>query len=122
VKRLAVTCLLFFCVSSTVAQESLPPDLVRFWEIFRTAVIKGAKDKVVSLTQFPVKMPGGFAEVKTAPEMIRRYDELFTHISNAPKCFADAKPVEDRDDNGPWFFASCPKGIVYITSVRLKVE
>ncbi|HYW74833.1 MAG TPA: hypothetical protein VE961_27655 [Pyrinomonadaceae bacterium] len=68
------------------------PSIETFWTKFKSAVSKGEKDSVASMVQFPIGMPYGFRTIKTKPELIKRYRELFNVQANAAKCFVDAKP------------------------------
>ncbi|HJZ81189.1 MAG TPA: hypothetical protein VKD91_12620 [Pyrinomonadaceae bacterium] len=66
-----------------------------FWAKFKAAVIKGDKESVAAMTQFPIKMPYGQASVKTKAQLLSRYRQVFNSEANAAKCFADAKPETD---------------------------
>ena len=66
-----------------------------FWAKFKAAVIKGDKESVAGMTQFPVSMPYGQAAVKTKAQFLKRYRQVFNSEANAAKCFADAKPETD---------------------------
>jgi len=66
-----------------------------FWAKFKAAVIKGDKESVAALTQFPVGMPYGQAAVRTKAQLLKRYRQVFNSEANAAKCFAGAKPETD---------------------------
>ena len=66
-----------------------------FWAKFKAAVIKGDKESVATMTQFPISMPYGVAAVRTRAQLIKRYRQVFNSEANAAKCFADAKPETD---------------------------
>ena len=69
-----------------------------FWTRFKAAVIKGNKDAVAQLSQFPLGMPYGAAAVKTKAQLIKRYRQVFNGETNAAKCFGEARPVIDPDN------------------------
>lgn len=71
------------------------PSIDAFWTKFKSAVIKGDKETVASLVQFPIGMPYGLRSIKTKPELLKRYRQLFNVQANAAKCFADARPALD---------------------------
>lgn len=66
-----------------------------FWAKFKAAVIKGDKESVAAMTQFPVSMPYGQAAVRTKAQLLKRYRQVFNSEANAAKCFADATPETD---------------------------
>jgi hypothetical protein len=66
-----------------------------FWQKFRDAVIKGNKQAVADMSQFPISMPYGMATVKNRAQLLRRYRQVFNHEGSAAKCFASAKPATD---------------------------
>ena len=66
-----------------------------FWAKFKAAVIKGDKESVSAMTQFPVEMPYGQSAVRTRTQLLKRYRQVFNSEANAAKCFADAKPESD---------------------------
>jgi len=66
-----------------------------FWAKFKAAVIKGDKESVAAMTQFPIGMPYGQAAVRTKAQLLKRYRQVFNSEANAAKCFADAKPEKD---------------------------
>ena len=68
------------------------PSMQIFWTKFKSAVSKGDKETVASLTQFPIGMPYGFRTVKTKAELLKRYREVFNVQTDAAKCFAAASP------------------------------
>ena len=68
------------------------PSVQTFWTRFQSAVIKGDKETVSSLVQFPIGMPYGFRTIKTKAELLKRYRELFNLQADAAKCFAQASP------------------------------
>jgi hypothetical protein len=66
-----------------------------FWVKFKDAVMKGDKESVAAMTQFPIDMPYGQAAVRTKAQLLKRYRQVFNSEANAAKCFADAKPETD---------------------------
>jgi hypothetical protein len=70
---------------------SADPSIDAFWEKFRTAVIKGDKETVASLSQFPIGMPYGLSAVKSRAQLFRRYREVFNGESDAAQCFRSAR-------------------------------
>jgi len=83
---------LFFHIAASAQSQ---PSIETFWAQFKAAVIKGDKQSVAAMTQFPVGMPYGQASVKTKAQLIQRYRKVFNSEANAAKCFADAKPETD---------------------------
>lgn len=69
-----------------------------FWTKFKAAVIKGDKNAVAQLSQFPIGMPYGVPAVKTRAQLIKRYRQVFNGETNAAKCFGEARPVIDPDN------------------------
>jgi hypothetical protein len=69
-----------------------------FWTKFKAAVIKGDKDAVAQLSQFPIGMPYGVPAVKTGAQLTKRYSQVFNGETNAAKCFGEARPVIDPDN------------------------
>ena len=67
-----------------------------FWEKFRAAVIKGDKSLVADLSQFPISMPYGLPTVRTRAQLIKRYRDVFSHETDAAKCFSTAHPEIDQ--------------------------
>jgi len=80
---------------SIAASGQSQPSIETFWAQFKAAVIKGDKQSVAAMTQFPVAMPYGQASVKTKAQLVQRYRKVFNSEANAAKCFADAKPETD---------------------------
>lgn len=69
-----------------------------FWTKFKAAVIKGDKDAVAQLSQFPLGMPYGVPAVKTKAQLIKRYRQVFNGEADAAKCFGEARPKIERDN------------------------
>ena len=66
-----------------------------FWAKFKTAVIKGDKETVSTMCQFPITMPYRVPSIRTKAQFMRRYRDLFNHQTDAAKCFAEAQPEVD---------------------------
>jgi len=66
-----------------------------FWAKFRTAVIKGDKETVSTMCQFPITMPYRVPSIRTKAQFMKRYRALFNEQADAAKCFAEAKPEVD---------------------------
>lgn len=66
-----------------------------FWGKFRAAVIKGDKAAVADMSQFPLSMPYGMAELRNRGQLIRRYRDVFYHEGSAAKCFVHARQETD---------------------------
>ena len=71
------------------------PSIDTFWMKFRTAVIKGDKDAVATMAQFPITMPYGVPAIRTRAQLLKRYRDLFNRQADAVKCFGSAKPEAD---------------------------
>ena len=87
--------ILAVCLFPTKAALQGDTSIEAFWAKFNAAVIKGDKESVAGMTQFPVSMPYGQAAVKTKAQFLKRYRQVFNREANAAKCFADAKPETD---------------------------
>src|SRR5438105_4868813 len=70
-------------------------DFSTFWEKFKPAVIAGNKAAVAEMTKFPLSMPYEVKAVKSKPEFLRRYDEIFKGEANAAQCFSRAEPQKE---------------------------
>lgn len=67
-----------------------------FWKNFKAAVAKADKNAVAALSEFPISMPFGMNEIKSKPQFIKRYNEIFKGEADAVKCFPNAQ-LEKRD-------------------------
>ena len=96
-KKIIVSLALMLCAVLTGLGTHLQAGESReaFWERFRTAVIKKDKAAVANLAQFPISMPYGYRSVRSKPQLIKRYRDVFNHEGDAAICFADAKPQTD---------------------------
>jgi len=89
---LTILVILSFTAGASAQNDSA---IDTFWAKFKAAVIKGDKESVAALTQFPVGMPYGQAAVRTKAQLLKRYRQVFNGEANAAKCFAGAKPETD---------------------------
>lgn len=85
-------------VSAPVQSARGDASVEAFWTKFKAAVIKGDKDAVAQLSQFPIGMPYGVPAVKTSAQLTKRYGQVFNGETNAAKCFGKARPVIDPDN------------------------
>ena len=86
---------LTLCSLTRAASAQNDRSIEAFWAKFKAAVIKGDKESVAAMTQFPVSMPYGQAAVRTKAQLLKRYRQVFNSEANAAKCFADATPETD---------------------------
>ena len=88
---------LLMLTGSVTAQKSFDT----FWQKFKSAVIKGDKATVVSLTRFPFSLgydPSAANEegfIKTRASFLRRYNYVFNEEVDAVKCFENTAPEKD---------------------------
>jgi|SRR5215510_7085504 len=92
---LALVTLAAYSLAVTPTSLQTDTSIETFWAKFKAAVIKGDKESIATMTQFPVSMPYGQAAVKTKVQFLKRYRQVFNSEANAVKCFADAKPETD---------------------------
>ena len=84
------------CVLSQAPAKPAQGDSIEaFWGKFRAAVIRGDKATVAGMSQFPISMPYGMAELRNKAQLIRRYRDVFNHEGSAAKCFVDARRETD---------------------------
>ena len=84
------------CPGHSLARASQSdPSIPVFWAKFKTAVASSDKDAVAAMSQFPIAMPYGVPAIKTKPQLLKRYRELFSVQANAVKCFAVSNPAVD---------------------------
>ena len=74
---------------------STDPSIDTFWPKFKSAVIKGDKEAVSTMCQFPITMSYGVPAIRTKAQLFKRYRDLFNRQTDAAKCFAEAKPEAD---------------------------
>ena len=70
------------------SDDSMPA----FWEKFKAAVIKGDKETVAALSQFPISLNDGMTPLRNKAQFMNKYRFLFSGETNAAKCFPKAKP------------------------------
>lgn len=96
---LAFLAMLLLVNASVLSQAPATPaqndSIKAFWGRFRAAVIKGDKAAVADMSQFPISMPYGMAELRNRAQLIRRYRDVFNHEGSAAKCFVDARQETD---------------------------
>ena len=63
-----------------------------FWNTFKAAVIKGDKETVAALSQFPVSLNDGMTPIRNKAQFTKNYRFLFSGETDAAKCFPKAKP------------------------------
>lgn len=83
------------CAMTTTASLQTDKSIDSFWGKFKAAVIKGDKESVSAMTQFPVSMPYGQRPVRSKADLLKRYKVVFHSEANAAKCFASEKPEQD---------------------------
>jgi hypothetical protein len=93
--------------SSRWKQVQSNDSISSFWEKFRTAVIKGDKETVAALSQFPISRGYGIASIKNKAQLIKQYRNIFFNETNAAKCFPKAKPIVDKGQRKE-FIIGCP--------------
>ncbi len=76
-----------------------------FWAKFTAAVIKGNKEAVSTMCQFPITMPYRVTTIRTKAQLMRRYRALFNDQTDAAKCFAEAKPEVDPSNRNAFTIA-----------------
>jgi hypothetical protein len=86
-KFLLAGILILIVFSNTFAQAGIQA----FWEKFQSAVARGDKTAVASMTKFPLGMPTFQKSVKNKADFLRRYNHIFNGEANAAQCFAKAK-------------------------------
>ncbi|HEX8144183.1 MAG TPA: hypothetical protein VF553_16395 [Pyrinomonadaceae bacterium] len=112
-KRITILCLsLALCVAAGLAEVSGTsargePSARSFWQRFKAAVIKGDKETVASLSQYPIGMSYGIASVKNRAQFLRRYREVFNTQTDAARCFTKASLAPDPE-NPKRFTVACP--------------
>jgi hypothetical protein len=80
-------------INASVVPADVSIDI--FWAKFKAAVIKGDKEAVSTMCQFPITMPYRVPSIRTKAQFLRRYRALFKDQADAAKCFAEAKPEVD---------------------------
>jgi hypothetical protein len=79
-----------------------------FWQKFKTAVVKGDKSAVASMTKFPLEMPYGHKSIRSKTDFINRFNKIMNLEANVKRCFQARKPT--KDDNGNYSIDCAFKG------------
>ncbi len=110
IKFLLAVCLgLLMLTGSVTAQTSFST----FWAKFKSALIKGDKETIASLTKFPFSLgydpsaakKEGF--IKKRASFLRQYNYVFNEEVDALKCFENTAPEKN---NGGYVVACSFKG------------
>jgi len=80
-------------VGATVVRAD--PSIDSFWTKFKAAVIKGDKESIANMSQFPITMSYGIPSVRTKAQLLKRYREVFNRQADAAKCLAESRPEVD---------------------------
>jgi hypothetical protein len=98
-KRAAIALLSALLLATTLQTTKANQDqaLLKFWNDFKTAVNTRNVDAVAKLTTFPLEMPYGIANVKSAVQLRKRYKAVFAQQSDAIACFRKAQPEIDQE-------------------------
>jgi hypothetical protein len=107
--RAAIAFLAALVVATTLqtTQANQDQELLKFWDDFKAAVNARNVDAVAKLTTFPLEMPYGIANVKSAVQLRKRYKAVFAQQSDAIACFRKAQPETDQQ-NPKKSFVACP--------------
>jgi len=84
-----------------------PDSTDTFWQSFKAAVSKADVETIARLSKFPLAMSYGIPVIRTKAQLARRYRQVFKEQTDAPACFAKAKPEIDAD-NSKHFTVACP--------------
>jgi hypothetical protein len=103
-KRILVVCIAVVLSTICFGQQN-QNEFKTFWEKFKTAVINSDKNAVASLSKFPIGMSYGIRSIKSKPELLRRYKEVFSTQTDAAKCFAAKQPEQE---NPRKYTVACP--------------
>ena len=103
--KLLVAILVIICLANVSALGQTDSSIESFWAKFKAAVIKSDKEAVATMVQFPIAMSYGIAAIRTKPQLLKRYRDLFTRQADATKCFAEAKPEADASSKNKFSVA-----------------
>ena len=108
-RRAAIAFLSALLLATTVQSTPANQDqaLLKFWDAFKTAVTTRNVEAVAKLTTFPLEMPYGIANVKSAVQLRKRYKAVFAQQSDAVACFGKAQPQIDTQ-MPKRFYVVCP--------------
>jgi hypothetical protein len=104
---LAILCLNVALTAS--GQNNLNPARDAFWSRFQSAVARGDKRAVASMTSFPLEMPYGVRS-KSRGRFIRDYEKIFD--AETRQCFAAARPEVDSPASKK-FYIGCGEAMMY---------
>lgn len=99
---------LFLAIILFSSAAQAQTDINAFWQKFKTAVVKGDKTAVSSMTKFPLSMPYGHKSIRSKTDFIRRFDQIMNLEANVKRCFQARKPT--KDDNGNYSIDCAFKG------------
>jgi hypothetical protein len=104
--KLLVAILVTICLANvSVALSQTDSSIESFWAKFKAAVIKSDKEAVATMVQFPIAMSYGIPAIRTKPQLLKRYRDLFTRQADATRCFAEAKPEADASSKNKFSVA-----------------
>src|ERR1043165_7725711 len=104
--KLLVAILVTICLANvSVALSQTDSSIESFWAKFKAAVIKSDKEAVATMVQFPIAMSYGIAAIRTKPQLLKRYRDLFTRQADATRCFAESKTPNRAPSNKKKKFA-----------------
>src|SRR5436309_7908271 len=98
VKALLAVCLCSFILTGSVTAQT---NFNAFWQKFKSAVIKGDRMTVASLTKLPFSLgydpsaKSGERFIKTKTSFLRQYRYIFDNEVDAVRCFKDARPQKE---------------------------
>ncbi|MCH1912534.1 hypothetical protein L9Z41_11485 [Leptospira noguchii] len=96
----------FFISPKNVKSQSEVP-ISTFWKEFKDAFLKNDREKLASLSRFPIKMPYGYTQIKNKKEFLKRYDEIFFHQADTKECFQKEKQPVIDPENSKEYIISC---------------
>jgi hypothetical protein len=97
--------ILFSVLSVSGGTLQTDPSIDTFWMKFKPAVLKGDKEAIAMMVQYPISMPYGISAIRTKAQLFKRYRELFSRQTDATKCFAAAKPEADASSKNKFSVA-----------------
>ncbi|WP_061248250.1 hypothetical protein [Leptospira noguchii] len=96
----------FFISPRNVKSQSEAP-ISTFWKEFKDVFLKNDREKLASLSRFPIKMPYGYTQIKNKKEFLKRYDEIFFHQADTKECFQKEKQPVIDPENSKEYIISC---------------
>ena len=92
----------YLCLLTLTGSLKAQTDFDTFWTTFKSAVIKGDKATVASLTKFPSSL--GYdpatddeAFLKTKARFLKFYRHIFNNEVDTNKCFNKTTPRKDKN-------------------------